>query len=197
MPCPDCPDFSHHPSHCQHTNSRRNAAQKPMATRTSRRHCPVPVTMLPVSTLSIHTACICLCGTCTPCFFVGVQICELFFSVATLRHRLFISAFMLSSKIICDDTYSNKSSCIVGQCKFALQEINQMEQEMCSYLEWQLNVDPSPLRDFRHRVQQAFAVSNLPEATQDHHGTLAAQAPPPHLPSHHQHAQFRRNAAQN
>jgi hypothetical protein len=33
----------------------------------------------------------------------------------------------------------------MGQGMFALQEINQMEQEMCSYLEWQLNVDPSML----------------------------------------------------
>jgi hypothetical protein len=33
----------------------------------------------------------------------------------------------------------------MGQGMFALQEINQMEQEMCSYLEWQLNVDPSTL----------------------------------------------------
>ena len=30
-------------------------------------------------------------------------------------HRLPISASMLASKIICDDTYSNKSWCIVGQ----------------------------------------------------------------------------------
>jgi len=58
-------------------------------------------------------------------------------------HQLFISAFMLSSKIICNNTYSNKSWCIVGQGMFALQEINQMEWEMCSYLEWQLNIDPS------------------------------------------------------
>ncbi|KAH9021012.1 hypothetical protein EDB85DRAFT_1872108, partial [Lactarius pseudohatsudake] len=29
----------------------------------------------------------------------------------TSGHRLFISAFMLASKIICDDTYSNKSWC--------------------------------------------------------------------------------------
>jgi len=57
-----------------------------------------------------------------------------------------------------------------------------MEREMCSYLEWQLNVDPSPLRDFRHRIQQAFAMSNLPEVTQDHHGTSVAQAPSPHHP---------------
>ncbi|KAH9057073.1 hypothetical protein EDB83DRAFT_2316050 [Lactarius deliciosus] len=72
-------------------------------------------------------------------------------------HRLFISAFMLASKIICDDTYSNKSWCIVGQGMFALREINQMEREMCSYLEWQLNVDPSTLRDFESRVRHDFA----------------------------------------
>jgi hypothetical protein len=48
---------------------------------------------------------------------------------------------MLASKIICDDTYSNKSWCIVGQGMFALRQINQMERGMCSYLEWQLNVD--------------------------------------------------------
>jgi hypothetical protein len=72
-------------------------------------------------------------------------------------HRLFISAFMLASKIICDDTYSNKSWCIVGQGMFALREINQMEREMCSYLEWQLNVDPTTLRDFQTRVQADFA----------------------------------------
>src|SRR5258708_5048254 len=42
--------------------------------------------------------------------------------------------------------------CIVGQGMFALREINQMEQEMCSYLEWQLSVDPSMLRDFQAHV---------------------------------------------
>src|SRR5713226_36949 len=72
-------------------------------------------------------------------------------------HWLFISALMLASKIICDDTYSNKSWCIVGQGMFALREINQMEWEMCSYLEWQLSVNPSTLRDFQARVQHDFA----------------------------------------
>ena len=72
-------------------------------------------------------------------------------------HRLFISAFMLASKIICDDTCSNKSWCIVGQGMFVLREINQMEREMCSYLEWQLNVDPTTLCDFQARVQLDFA----------------------------------------
>ena len=40
-----------------------------------------------------------------------------------------------------------------------------MERATCSHLEWQLNVDPSMLRDFRHRVQQDFAVLNSPQAT--------------------------------
>lgn len=71
-------------------------------------------------------------------------------------HRLFISAFMLASKVICDDTYSNKSWSIVGQGMFALREINQMEREMCSYLEWQLNVDPAELREFEARVRRDF-----------------------------------------
>ena|SRR5216684_5273468 len=42
--------------------------------------------------------------------------------------------------------------CIVGQGMFVLWEINQMEQEMCSYLEWQLSVDPLMLHDFQAHV---------------------------------------------
>ncbi|KAI0368959.1 cyclin-like protein [Pilatotrama ljubarskyi] len=71
-------------------------------------------------------------------------------------HRLFISAFMIASKVICDDTYSNKSWSIVGQGMFALREINQMEREMCSYLEWQLNIDPSALQEFEQKVRRDF-----------------------------------------
>ncbi|KAF8268980.1 hypothetical protein EI94DRAFT_1907451, partial [Lactarius quietus] len=51
-------------------------------------------------------------------------------------HWLFISVFMLASKIICDDTYSNKSWCIVGQGMFVLWEINKKVRDMCSYMEW-------------------------------------------------------------
>ena len=71
-------------------------------------------------------------------------------------HRLFISAFMIASKVICDDTYSNKSWCIVGQGMFSLREINQMEREMCSYLEWQLNIEPGALMEFESMVQRDF-----------------------------------------
>jgi hypothetical protein len=45
---------------------------------------------------------------------------------------------MIASKIVCDDTYSNQSWCIVAQKMFELKEMNQMEREMCGYLEWNL-----------------------------------------------------------
>ena len=71
-------------------------------------------------------------------------------------HCLLVSAFLIASKAIRDDTYSNKSWCIVGQGTFALREINQMEREMCSYLEWQLNVEPNALKEFEAMVRRDF-----------------------------------------
>ncbi|KAJ3505879.1 hypothetical protein NMY22_g17427 [Coprinellus aureogranulatus] len=67
-------------------------------------------------------------------------------------HRLFISAFMIASKVICDDTYSNKSWGIVAQGMFSLREINQMEREMCNYLDWELTVDNPILGTFEKQV---------------------------------------------
>lgn len=78
-------------------------------------------------------------------------------------HRLFISAFMISSKVICDDTYSNQSWGIVAQKMFALKEINQMEREMCGYLEWNLNVGGEEVIAFEANVRAEFgprAVAN-------------------------------------
>ncbi|THH16171.1 hypothetical protein EW146_g4417, partial [Bondarzewia mesenterica] len=101
------------------------------------------------------------------CFHVSITFAALFLlqhlttrfpaAKGSTGHRLFISAFMIASKIICDDTYSNKSWSILGQGMFALREINQMEREMCSYVEWQLNVEPQVLRDFEAKVRRNFA----------------------------------------
>ncbi|KDQ09976.1 hypothetical protein BOTBODRAFT_178534 [Botryobasidium botryosum FD-172 SS1] len=74
-------------------------------------------------------------------------------------HRLFISAFMIASKIICDDTYSNKSWCVVGQGMFSLREINQMEREMCAYLEWVLTVPKEGLEVFEAELKDGLVVS--------------------------------------
>ncbi|WRT66371.1 uncharacterized protein IL334_003326 [Kwoniella shivajii] len=68
-------------------------------------------------------------------------------------HRLFISAFMIASKVICDDTYSNQSWSIVAQKMFALKEINQMEREMCGYLEWNLNVEGDEITEFEDKIR--------------------------------------------
>ena len=71
-------------------------------------------------------------------------------------HRLFISAFMIPFKVICDDTYSNKSWAIVAQGMFTLREINQMEREMCGYLDWELTVDNPILSNFEVMVKCDF-----------------------------------------
>jgi len=71
-------------------------------------------------------------------------------------HRLFISAFMISSKVMCDDTYSNKSWSVVAQGMFNLREINQMEREMCNYLEWELTAANPMLSNFVTAVKKDF-----------------------------------------
>ena len=71
-------------------------------------------------------------------------------------HRLFLSAFMIASKIVCDDTYSNKSWTVVGQGMFSLREISQMEREMCVYLEWNLSVDSKDLGEFEKKIRREY-----------------------------------------
>ncbi|KAJ7072651.1 hypothetical protein C8F01DRAFT_1104805 [Mycena amicta] len=63
---------------------------------------------------------------------------------------------MIASKVICDDTYSNKSWSIVAQGMFSLREVNQMEREMCNYLDWELTVDNPILSNFEAMVQRDF-----------------------------------------
>ena len=62
-------------------------------------------------------------------------------------------------------SYLNKSLCIVDQGMFALREIDRMEREMCSYLERQLNVEPSALEKFESMVQEGLRRSgSLPHS---------------------------------
>lgn len=98
-------------------------------------------------------------------------------------HRLFISAFMISSKVICDDTYSNQSWGVVAQKMFALKEINQMEREMCGYLEWSLNVEGQEVADFESRIRQEFSPKPVVAASSSS-ASACGPAPVPHLSSH-------------
>jgi hypothetical protein len=67
-------------------------------------------------------------------------------------HRLFITSFMIASKVFADDTYSNQSWAEVAQNMFALNEISQMELEMCTLLEWNLNIQEADLVEFEARI---------------------------------------------
>jgi hypothetical protein len=40
---------------------------------------------------------------------------------------------------------------------FQLREINQMEREMCQYLDWELNIEPSTPKEFEAMVRKDFA----------------------------------------
>ena len=71
--------------------------------------------------------------------------------------RLFITAFMIASKVISDDKYSNKTWSVVGQSMFQLWDINQMELEMCQYLDWELNFEPVSFKEFEDMVRKDFA----------------------------------------
>ena len=92
-------------------------------------------------------------------------------------HRLFISAFMISSKVICDDTYSNQSWGIVAQKMFALKEINQMEREMCGYLEWNLNVGGEEVISFEQNVRIEFGARAVAKSSMSDHSTASAGSP--------------------
>lgn len=63
---------------------------------------------------------------------------------------------MVVVKVICDNTYLNKLWAVVRQGLFTLQEINQMEHKLCSYLGWMLNIDPVELKEFKVKVQCDF-----------------------------------------
>ncbi|KAH9942194.1 uncharacterized protein BXZ73DRAFT_97613 [Epithele typhae] len=60
------------------------------------------------------------------------------------------------NKVICDDTYSNKSWVIVGKDMFPCEQLNKMEREFCFFLKWHLNVEPSALQEFAHNVWRDF-----------------------------------------
>ena len=69
-------------------------------------------------------------------------------------HRLFISAYMLACKTLCDDSYNNKSWVIVGQNLFSLREINQMERELFGYLDLHLRILPDEMVQFAAELER-------------------------------------------
>ena len=59
------------------------------------------------------------------------------------------------SNVTCAPTWSGSSTSIPRRCAtFNLASSDQTERGMCSYLEWQLNVDPTTLRNIQTCVQR-------------------------------------------
>ncbi|KAG1859541.1 hypothetical protein DFJ58DRAFT_621328, partial [Suillus subalutaceus] len=58
-------------------------------------------------------------------------------------HCLFVSAFMLASKVICDDTYSNKTWSIMVQGMFQLCKLTRTLPDLHSSLIFQDNPPPT------------------------------------------------------
>lgn len=56
-------------------------------------------------------------------------------------HRAFFIAYMIASKVLHDNAYTNLSWCTIANGVFTLHEINEMECNMCSALDWDVNVD--------------------------------------------------------
>ncbi|KAF5331853.1 hypothetical protein D9611_008877 [Ephemerocybe angulata] len=75
----------------------------------------------------------------------------------TSGHRLFIAAIMIAAKYMYDETYSNKSWAIVARDYFSLREINQMEREMCKFLEWDMVISAARLAAFEKAVVAEYS----------------------------------------
>lgn len=91
-------------------------------------------------------------------------------------HRLFISAFILAHKFMCDESFLNLSWCVVAQDLFELREINQMERELFHYLDMQINVDKETLVQFRDEVVDSFWITIREQESRcptEHHSILA------------------------
>ncbi|KAI1791235.1 hypothetical protein LXA43DRAFT_1142920 [Ganoderma leucocontextum] len=71
-------------------------------------------------------------------------------------HRVFITVFMVASKVVLDGTYSNKAWSAAAQDMFPLKDLNQMEREVLRLLEWRLKIDPIELVEFSAKVQRDF-----------------------------------------
>ncbi|KAJ3500969.1 hypothetical protein NMY22_g19081 [Coprinellus aureogranulatus] len=67
---------------------------------------------------------------------------------SAIGHRIILSALMLSAKYLLERTYDNRSWRIASGRLFSLQEINQMERDMCLLLDWDLTIDNEILENF-------------------------------------------------
>ncbi|KAF8990533.1 hypothetical protein BDQ17DRAFT_1371762 [Cyathus striatus] len=73
-------------------------------------------------------------------------------------HRLFITAFILAAKFMCEEHYTNDEWVKVTMGMFRLAEINVMEREMLSALEWELGVDEDMVNGFHDTLWRDYGI---------------------------------------
>ncbi|KAL0957726.1 hypothetical protein HGRIS_001506 [Hohenbuehelia grisea] len=95
---------------------------------------------------------------------------------------------MIASKVICEHSYRSEAWCIAAQGMYSVKEINQMELEMCRYLDWELTVDDPILSNFEATIKCDFAgdgpYPSYPVNLVSKRATTVAapvSAPPPHV----------------
>lgn len=76
-------------------------------------------------------------------------------------HRLFLISFMLAAKLTQDNAYANMAWRDIGMYIFPLEHLNEMERNMCKYLDWNFNVDPMVFRRFERAIRKKY-VGNAP-----------------------------------
>ena len=95
-------------------------------------------------------------------------------------HRLFLTAYMVASKMFSDINFSNKTCWLqISQGMFSLQEINQMVREMCRHLGFEFNIDPWALAEFENTLRRSFGKNVQPNG----HMAQIPGYPLPTLPS--------------
>ncbi|EPZ35639.1 hypothetical protein ROZALSC1DRAFT_27074 [Rozella allomycis CSF55] len=75
-------------------------------------------------------------------------------------HRLLLSSLMVSSKYLFDDTYDNKTWCLVSKC-FSLSEVNQMENEFLYFLQYKLSFKPFEFEAFVSHLEELLSAHML------------------------------------
>lgn len=80
---------------------------------------------------------------------------------ASSGHRVFLASFIIASKVVNDDPFCNTAWLSVVRNMFSLQDINQMEREMCKYLDWDFTFDKATLEKFETHVDHDFSQDRL------------------------------------
>lgn len=80
------------------------------------------------------------------------------FSEVNIR-RLFLIAAMITSKVSEDVTYRNRDWVIIGEEKFSLQEVNEMEREMLFLVDYSCNFSREQFEHFVRAMERRYGLA--------------------------------------